>query len=395
MEAPHSANPVISIQNPSGGSRLARSPSRDSVTTEFSLGSCMESVTGQPSSSPKPSQDPRHHHPSSSANLRVTFRSRSECHMGRGPSPIPCDRLAVPLPTTRPCSANSSKGVKDIWLDDENDLIRSCGALSRALGLQKSFSTSDILTGPDWVPVRNTRSDMFLLECGQGMTWGRLEANSRSLSTWVAVGDVQSSTSQLPSPQVELNKAFPEGEYTTSQFTAADFIRSVNKKVRQNYIRRRLKVTYKALEQFSESEFDLDRLEETVNKVKKSRQSQNLDEVVVVSTANNSRNHSSVVGQSLPPGSPCPGVSQVLESAAQDFCIASLSDSVKRGLGGGTGPVVVSQKEIERDRGKPLTKYERNIMIFDWLHALDETATVPPGEQPAEIQVPTQTNSSK
>ena len=30
----------------------------------------------------------------------------------------------------------------------------------------------------------------------------RLEANSRSLSTWVAVGDVQSSTSQLPSPQV-------------------------------------------------------------------------------------------------------------------------------------------------------------------------------------------------
>jgi hypothetical protein len=24
--------------------------------------------------------------------------------------------------------------VKDIWLDDENDLIRSCGALSKALG---------------------------------------------------------------------------------------------------------------------------------------------------------------------------------------------------------------------------------------------------------------------
>ena len=81
--------------------------------------------------------------------------------------------LAIPL------------SVKDIWLDDENDLIRSCGALSKviiisinidikllyrppqrplvaktvlithralsvihqALGLQKSFSTSDILSG--------------------------------------------------------------------------------------------------------------------------------------------------------------------------------------------------------------------------------------------------------
>ena len=27
--------------------------------------------------------------------------------------------------------------AKDIWLDDENDLIRSCGALSRALGKDK------------------------------------------------------------------------------------------------------------------------------------------------------------------------------------------------------------------------------------------------------------------
>ena len=35
----------------------------------------------------------------------------------------------------------------------------------------------------------------------------------------------------------------------------------------------------------------------------------------------------------------------------------------------------MSTKEIARDRGKPLSKYERNIMIFDWLHTLDETAT--------------------
>ena len=37
-------------------------------------------------------------------------------------------------------------------------------------------------------------------------------------------------------------------------------------------------VTYKALEQFSESEFDLDRLEENV---KKTRRSQNLETVLI------------------------------------------------------------------------------------------------------------------
>ena len=33
-------------------------------------------------------------------------------------------------------------------------------------------------------------------------------------------------------------------------------------------------------------------------------------------------------------------------------------------------------EEIERDRGKPLSKYDRNVMIFDWLHTLDESATI-------------------
>jgi hypothetical protein len=35
-----------------------------------------------------------------------------------------------------------------------------------------------------------------------------------------------------------------------------------------------------------------------------------------------------------------------------------------------------SPREVERDRGKPLSKYERNVMIFDWLHTLDENATI-------------------
>ena len=36
----------------------------------------------------------------------------------------------------------------------------------------------------------------------------------------------------------------------------------------------------------------------------------------------------------------------------------------------------LSPREVERDRGKPLSKYERNVMIFDWLHTLDENATI-------------------
>lgn len=27
--------------------------------------------------------------------------------------------------------------------------------------------------------------------------------------------------------------------------------------------------------------------------------------------------------------------------------------------------------DVERERGKPLSKYDRNIMIFNWLHALE------------------------
>ena len=34
---------------------------------------------------------------------------------------------------------------------------------------------------------------------------------------------------------------------------------------------------------------------------------------------------------------------------------------------------IVSPKEIAKDQGKPLSKYERNMMIFDWLHTLGNT----------------------
>lgn len=34
----------------------------------------------------------------------------------------------------------------------------------------------------------------------------------------------------------------------------------------------------------------------------------------------------------------------------------------------------LTARDVERDRGRPLTKYERNMMIFNWLQTLEETA---------------------
>ncbi|XP_023335192.1 uncharacterized protein LOC111706529 [Eurytemora carolleeae] len=337
MEASGNLNPSISILNPTGGCKLVRSSSKDSTCTDIpdvpSLSAYQTLLSSQ-------SQSLQIEH--KMANLRVSFRSGLP--ISRGPSPSPClsDRLCVPSATSR-ASSPAAKSVKDIWLDDENDLIRSCGKLSRALGLEKSFSTSDILTSPDnQACLSNSRSESFLLDA-VNLHWGKLEPNSRSLSTWVAVGDVQSSTSQLPSPQVEL-KGFADC-MSGAQFTAADFVRSMNKSVRQNYIKKRLKVTYKALEQLSESEFDLEKfLEKSV------QQKTTGNQTVKLKSTNRKANKDAVA--------------KVLVTVHSDL---GLSEKRKEDI--------VSTKEIERDRGKPISKYERNIMIFDWLHTLDESAT--------------------
>lgn len=34
----------------------------------------------------------------------------------------------------------------------------------------------------------------------------------------------------------------------------------------------------------------------------------------------------------------------------------------------------LTARDVERDRGRPLTKYERNMMIFNWLQTLEDTA---------------------
>ena len=111
---------------------------------------------------------------------------------------------------------------------------------------RSSFSCGDIWGLVDKETLVRSRSDSLLLSCDVDYLWGgtRLDTNSRSLSTWVAVGDVEDNVnSQLPSPHVETTKGFP-GDNTNLALSPADLIRSVNKNIRHNYIKRRLKVTH-------------------------------------------------------------------------------------------------------------------------------------------------------
>ncbi|KAH6945735.1 hypothetical protein HPB50_009730 [Hyalomma asiaticum] len=153
-----------------------------------------------------------------------------------------------------------------------------------AAPLVKSFSTADIVQAVAAAePLRASVSELALAELP-----ARLE--SRSCSTWVAVGDV---ASQLPSPQA-----------SEAALAPADLVRSVSTKVRQMYIRRRLLSTYRALERLTKSELDV----------------------------------SGVV----------PRVHVTTDAK-------------------------LTVRDVQRDRGKPLTKYERNMMIFDWLQNLDQS----------------------
>lgn len=126
-------------------------------------------------------------------------------------------------------------------------MIRGMAALSSAVGLSKSFSTSDVTDLPNndddlaengFLPLRRSAISEFAISASQhsGFLFEqsvKLNNASRSCSTWVAVGDMPS-TSQLPSPH---GGAVPSAVLTSNTpscgptFTPADLIRSVNKKV--------------------------------------------------------------------------------------------------------------------------------------------------------------------
>ncbi|KAI4459729.1 hypothetical protein MML48_6g00004367 [Holotrichia oblita] len=317
--------------------RILRSPSHESVTTDLSLFS-VSSVASD-----------------IHATRRLLTFNKSDGQFGRGHSPNPDSRSQT---NTRPADI-----PEILWFEEETDLIRSCAALSSALGLQKSFSTSDIsqLPSPEDTPIlpalRCAVSELALnslQRSGFLLENARLDHTSRSCSTWVAVGDV-ASTSQLPSPHGgHSTTAPPASTPPPPTFTAADFIRSVNKKVRQNYIRRRLLTTYKALERLSQSEFNLDRIE------------------VAPSTA-----AASINTECTTTGTARLTVPGTCHTTTKTPTINSTNAAVLRvAKQRATNNLPLTLRDVERERGKPLSKYERNMMIFNWLHTLDDTAIV-------------------
>lgn len=334
--------PVLTV-----GCRILRSPSHESVTTDLSLFS-VSSIASDATAATAIT--------GASSRMRlVTFKSYSEAHLtARGPSPNPENKSSRP------------PDIPEIlWFEEENDLIKSCAALSSVLGFQKSFSTSDISNLPSpaeetpLVPLlRGAVSDLALSSLqrsGYLMDHTKLDHASRSCSTWVAVGDV-ASTSQLPSPHG--GHSIPPAPATSPApptFTAADLIRSVNKKVRQNYIRRRLLTTYKALERLSQSEFNLDRLE---------------------IQAASAESNASRGGHQTSTHLTVPGIGN--HGLAYDSnCTKNASTVIRKpkSLTTPTGKdLPLTLRDVERERGKPLSKYERNMMIFNWLHTLDDVS---------------------
>lgn len=145
------------------------------------------------------------------------------------------------------CFEYRPENIQEVWFEESNDMIRGMAALSSAVGLSKSFSTSDItdlLTNDEdnaengFLPVKRNAISELAISASQHSGYlfeqsVKLDNASRSCSTWVAVGDIPS-TSQLPSPH---GGAVPSAVLTSNtpscgpSFTPADLIRSVNKKV--------------------------------------------------------------------------------------------------------------------------------------------------------------------
>lgn len=171
-------------------------------------------------------------------------------------------------------------------------------------------------------------------------------------------------------------------------FTAADLIRSVNKKVRQNYIRRRLLTTYRALERLSQSEFNLDRLEAEAAAATELLGPGPTELVVPTTTT-----ATVAAGATVPPASTPSTIADetlAVHSTLANVPTVATAEAAASKSGRITldAATAIKQKiinitqtnssslmtidDIEKERGKPLSKYDRNMMIFNWLHSLDE-----------------------
>lgn len=144
--------------------------------------------------------------------------------------------------------------------------------------------------------------------------------------------------------------------------------------MRQNYIRRRLLTTYKALERLSQSEFNLDRLEVT-----SSSNSQQLTRLQVPGSSPTTKPPPPPPPVTTSPSAATTATTTITNtncssSSASASTNAAILRVAKQRACGKNLPLTI--RDVERERGKPLSKYERNMMIFNWLHTLDDTAFV-------------------
>jgi len=251
---------------------------------------------------------------------------------------------------TQGLNRRSSSGVRfnEILFEEESDVIKNCCRISSAvLGLMKSFSTSDICSLNDssaqLAALRQTSSEIILfggVSRFELPNLRRLDYTSRSCSTWVNLGDPVSSTSQLPSPQAQSAK-----QVESPTITSIDFIKSVNKKVRQMYLRRRLRAIGRLV---NSCQMNLNDSSKVVS-----------SNPLTVETDKSSTIKTIVPNVQIQD-------TQSLKAVCTSFDFANLCFKTV------DGNLNLTVKDIERDKGKPLSKYERNIMIFNWLQNVDE-----------------------
>lgn len=159
-------SPSIQVSLPTN-TKILRSPSRESVATELSL----YSVSSYNSENIKTAVNSRFGInglktvPENRLYLSSPQHNQQQLPClspNRQPSPIPGHSnshfLKVPgnVATLSVCS---NSYLSDMWLEEETDLnvIKNCAALSTPLGLQKSFSTGDIVAYMDFPDDSHSR----------------------------------------------------------------------------------------------------------------------------------------------------------------------------------------------------------------------------------------------
>ncbi|XP_031620730.1 uncharacterized protein LOC116339162 [Contarinia nasturtii] len=120
-----------------------------------------------------------------------------------------------------------SREASPISLDLQRPLIIPSSEMWIDVGVQKSFSTSDIAYKTETIKHKNRTGNYSLSEFALNSIQNQSARLSRSYSTWVSVGD----HSQLPSPHgQQMLSSQQQLSALTQPFTATDLIKSMNKK---------------------------------------------------------------------------------------------------------------------------------------------------------------------